>query len=52
MCHKGTKGENMDTKHYDMLLAIVMDKLEKLEVDNNWLKYENQQLKEQLNNNH
>lgn len=38
----------MDTKHYERLLSMVMEKLEQKEIEYNWLKYENQQLKERL----
>ena len=39
----------MDTKHYEKLLAMVMEKLDQTEIEKNWLKIENKQLKEQIN---
>lgn len=38
----------MDTKHYERLLALVMEKLDQTEIEKNWLKHENQQLKDQI----
>ena len=39
----------MDTKHYEKLLALVMEKLNQTEIEKDWLKIENERLKEQLN---
>ena len=36
----------MDTKHYEKLLAMVMDKLHQTEIEKDWLKIENERLKE------
>ena len=38
----------MNTKQYERLLGIVIEKLEQAEIEKNWLKHENQQLKEQV----
>jgi len=38
----------MNTKHYEKLLSMAMEKVEQLEVEKTWLKYENKQLKEQV----
>ena len=38
----------MDTKHYERLLALVMEKLEQTELEKTWLKHENAQLKDQI----
>ena len=39
----------MDTKHYEKLLAMVMDKLHQTEIEKDWLKIENERLKGQIN---
>lgn len=39
----------MDTKHYEKLLAMVMDKLNQTQIEKDWLKIENERLKEQIN---
>lgn len=36
----------MDTKKYERLLSIVMERLEQVEIEKNWLALENKQLKE------
>lgn len=41
----------MDTKHYERLLALIMDKLEQVEIEKTWLKHENSRLKEQKGGN-
>lgn len=38
----------MNTKQYERLLSIVMEKLEQSETEKNWLKYENNQLKDKV----
>lgn len=39
----------MKTNQYERLLALAMEKLEQIETENSWLKFENQRLKEQIN---
>ena len=39
----------MDSKYYERLLALVMEKLDQIETEKNWLKYENKQLKDSIN---
>ena len=39
----------MDIKHYEKLLALVMERLNQTEIEKDWLKIENERLKEQIN---
>lgn len=39
----------MDAKKYEKLLAMVMEKLDQIEIEKNWLKIENERLRKEIN---